>query len=347
MGKRKNHSWPSKLPIIVIALLSLIFASCDSRRDPSPSLSDIKKWPYKQASAYSVDVAATLAKPVADRIGAAPPLLLDYLRQVDQNPAYASYSLSDAERDLFTGYFQLLPERLRAVMEAKLLGVYFIRNFAGGGMSDYVFRGTGPDDGSMLVILILNPRVLETSLSDWIAYRDASPYEDDGQGLELRSSCSGDYKGLVHTLTHEAAHIYDYFEGATPYVEAALAPASASAESRDFTKGIWTAYSSPAAAYSIPRLSELSAYGLGKKLPLSAAEGQYAALAKTPFASLYGASSWAEDFAESVAWAWLGKRLGISYEVGILRGGREELRFSPGQGSASDARKSAVSRALD
>ena len=314
-------------PALVFAL-AVLLGACAGNRSPEPRLSDIRELPYKQASAYSPDIGATLAEPVASRVGEAPAVLLDYLRKMDGNPAYAAYVPTEAERALFADYYATLPPSFKGTMESKLLGVYFIENLAGGGMSDYVFQA----DGSMLVILILNPRVLGSSLSDWIAYRDSSPYYDDGKGVELRSACEGGekYKGLIQTLTHESAHIYDYFEHATPFVERHLAAASDSAASKDFTHGMWAGYFTPEPAYAIPERSETAFYGLGKKLPLSVARAQYAALAKTPFDSLYGAGSWAEDFAEAAAWTWLSERLGIEYSVAVLRGGREAERFAPG-----------------
>jgi len=208
-----------------------------------------------------------------------------------------------------------------------------------------VFR----DDGTMLVTLIINHRVLDSSLPDWIAYRDASPYRDDGKGIKLISTFAGgeNYKGLLHTLTHEAAHIYDYIEHVTPFVERHLAAPGDSPEAKEFTRGIWAAYSVPAAAYAIPRLTETAAYGLGKALPRSIAAEQYAALAKTPFASLYGAGSWAEDFAEAATWAWLGKEDGIKYSVTVMRGERELATFAPGLGPTTQARQAALSVVLE
>ena len=329
----------SRAPAFAFAL-AVVLGACAGNRSPEPSLSDIRKLPYKQASAYSADIGATLAEPVASRVGEAPAVLLDYLRKMDGNPAYTAYGPTEAEWALFADYYATLPPPFKRTMESKLLGVYFVDNFAGGGMSDYVFR----EDGAMLVILILNSRVLGSSLTDWIAYRDSSPYYDDGKGIELRSACAGGekYKGLIQTLTHESAHIYDYFEHATPFVERHLAAASDSAASKDFTNGMWAGYFTPEQAYAIPERNETAFYGLGKKLPLSVAQAQYAALAKTPFDSLYGAGSWAEDFAEAAAWTWLGERLGIEYSVAVLRGGREALRFSPGQVPGSAERRATL-----
>jgi hypothetical protein len=330
--------------LAVLAGLAISALSCANHRR-EPSLADIKKMPYKQASAYGADIAATLAKSVPQRIGDAPIVLLEYLRQSDGNPGYASYSPSSAERALFAEYFALLPQRFREAMSLRLLGVYFITGFAGGGMSDYVFSS----DGSMELILVLNPKTLSMSLADWIDYRDNSAYADDGKSLELVSSCPGGekYRGLIHTLSHEAAHIFDYVNGITPYVEPHLARGPEAAADKDFTTSVWKSYAQPLPAYSIPEREKLAPYGLGAALPLSTALAQYAALAKTPFYSLYGSASWSEDFAEAAAWTHLREKLGIRYEVALRKSGREEARFVPGLVPGTEARRAALRGVLD
>jgi hypothetical protein len=238
-------------------------------------------------------------------------------------------------------------------MEERLLGVYFIENFAGGGMTDFVF-GPGVDAGkdALYFILILNPKVLKLSLSDWVAYRDASPYEADGAGLEMRSSCPGakDYRGLLQTLTHEAAHVYDYVHHVTPFVEPALGryPERAKVAAGDcgFTRGIWESYAKPVPAYAIPWRAETASYGMGPKLPIAVALSQYRALARTPFASFYGSGSWAEDFAEAATWTYLRDKFGIGYEVAFLRGEREELRFTFDPSRWSEAKRVAIRESL-
>jgi hypothetical protein len=187
------------------------------------------------------------------------------------------------------------------------------------------------------------------SLADWIDYRDNSAYADDGKGVELVSSCPGGerYRGLIHTLSHEAAHIYDYANGATPYVETHLARGQEAAGDKDFTTSVWKSYAQPLAQYSIPDRDRLAPYGLGAALPLSTALDQYAALAATPFASLYGSASWAEDFAEAAAWTYLRDKLGIQYQVSLRLAGREKARFVPGLIPGTEARQAALRGALD
>jgi len=55
----------------------------------------------------------------------------------------------------------------------------------------------------------------------------------------------------------------------------------------------------------------------------------YANLAKTPFTSLYGSQSWAEDLAETFTWFYLQEFLGIKYEVGLYVDSKLIFTFSP------------------
>jgi hypothetical protein len=342
---KKTKLYPSTLKLaLAAALLCLLASSCAGRQLRQSGPSDLRAMPYKQASVYSVDIPASLAKPVSERIGAAPELLLGYLREVEGNPSYASYAPTEAERGLFSSYYERLPPKFKAAFESQVLGVYWISNFKGGGMSDYVFE----KDGTSRLILILNPKILQLSLADWIAYRDASAYDAAGSGLSLKSTCPGSSscKGLLHTLTHEAAHIYDFANHATPYVEKHLAT-EAAATDKAFTAGIWESYAKPIAAYAIPDRERLAPYGLGKALPLSAAIAQYKALAATPFYSLYGSASWAEDFAEAATWTWLGEKLGIGYEVEALKDGAVVASFRPDIGRSAVGRQAAIREALE
>ena len=337
---------PCALVALVIAV-ALLLASCvATRKSNYPSLAELRAKPERQASAYAPDLAAALAKKLVDRIAPIPEAALDNYRKLDGIPTYAAYSPSSAERELLDRYCELLPPPFKRAIEEKLLGVYFIENFAGGGMTDFVFAPSGDAGGdSLYFILILNPRILKMSLGDWIAYRDASPYEAGGSELEMRSSCTGakDYRGLLQTLTHEAAHVYDYVHHVTPFVEPALGRfpdrTIVAAEDCGFTRGAWEDYAKSLATYAIPRRAETASYGLGPKQPLSVALDQYRALAKTPFASFYGSGSWAEDFAEAATWTYLRDKLGIGYEVTILRGGARSCAFLPTQ--AAGARRGA------
>jgi hypothetical protein len=333
------------LTAVTVVALAVALSSCAAPR--GGRLEELRSKPERQAAAYVPDIAATLAKGLPERVAPIPPLALDYLRRIDHRPDYAAYAPSAEERGVLGRCLGLIPPAFKAAMEERLLGIYFVDGFEGGGMTDFCF---GPDGDSTYLLLFINPETLKKSLSDWIAYRDSSPYAPDASGIELRSSCPGGegYPGLLHTLVHESAHAYDYVHHATPYIMPVFsgAPKALAPDGLDFTRGVWTEYAKPIPAYAIPRRAQSAAYGLGPTLPLSVALDQYRALVATPFASFYGSGSWAEDFAEAAAWTYLREKLSIGYEVVIMRGGTEALRFSPSESRWSEGRKAAVSKAF-
>ena len=72
------------------------------------------------------------------------------------------------------------------------------------------------------------------------------------------------------------------------------------------------------------------------------AEEVLSAFARTPFASLYGALSWAEDFAEFVTFYYLSHRLGVDYSVRIIRDGQTILEYEPMSSSEVSHRSSLI-----
>jgi len=95
-------------------------------------------------------------------------------------------------------------------------------------------------------------------------------------------------------VAHESAHAFDYVERVTPYTEPG-APGAEAVEDWD----VWSGYDKPKAGADYPLRAKLRFYGFGdpELKPGQAAElcSQWSG---SPFASLYGSRSWAEDLAE-------------------------------------------------
>ena len=303
--------------LVAVAALSLV-ACLDDRSD----IEKIKRIPAKRLRNYE----SNLDRPVPERIAAAPPVVIDYLRKMDRTDAYVPYAPTEEERILFSSYYERLPGAFKKTMSEKVIGVFFVDGFKGGGMSDYVFD----ENGNMYISFILNRATLVTGLSEWIALRDSSTFELENSGVLMVSICGdGGYRGLVHTLVHEACHIYDYFAHVTPYTERHLKESSKQGRKTAFTGGYWSDYGRPVKSYDFENRNKLTVYGLGPKLKAAEAVAMYSSLKKDCFSSLYGSQNWAEDFAETFAWYFLNKEYGITYKVTIHRDGRDDIEFSP------------------
>jgi hypothetical protein len=305
--------------IILLALLFPAYTGSAGAEGDRPVAA-----PEKALSSYP----ELMNLPVPERICEVPPFYLDYLRRSDGIAGYANYTPTAAERKLFAAYYDLLPDPLKRNLSERLACVFFIDNFAGGGMTDFC----RDSKGELYLVMLFNPKTLKLSLKDWIAYRDGSTFSADG-GYSVSNDLPDSYRGILHTLTHESYHAYDYIHKVTPYVEKAVSDGNR--KLTPFVKGVWRSYSVPNSEYDFPSRTRVSAYGFGKKLNSAEIPSIYKSLSATPFASLYGTSCWAEDFAETCAWNYLRGKYSIVYRVNILFGGEKKGTFSPADKSDS------------
>lgn len=322
------------------ALLLLMLVSCTTRQQ-APTLEDLKQRPERKLAFYT----AAFPSAVADRFVEAPVQALDYVRRMDNTERYLSRCPSADEVSLFMEYYSFLPGRFRSVFEERVAAIYLIEGFMGGGMTDFVFD----DNGKLYLILYLNPAIFESTLRQWLAYRDNSTFAAAGSvaegtgyadsavpaSLSIKVSCAASdgrqYQGLLHTLVHESAHVYDYITLQTPFIEQVFSDGSRNAASSAFTATVWADFREPLAAWDFSGRKDITAYGLGPALPAEQAAAMYTALQSTPFASLYGTLSWSEDYAEAFTWFWLKQRCGIDYRVQVLEGSKLLAEYSPTQ----------------
>jgi hypothetical protein len=274
--------------------------------------------PLRKLSSYP----QKLNLPLIERISEASDVYITGLRKMDNVDNYENYTLNTDEKKIFAEYYTLLPDQYKNIMEKRIACIYFIKNFSGGGMTDFVFD----DKGKMFLVMLFNPQILKTSLHEWIKYRDSSSFIDDKSGITIENNLPKSYLGILHTLVHESSHAYDYIQHETPYVEPIL---KKKISTNDFTKDVWLNYSTPIEKYNFPLRKSVHTYGLGEALDYSRAIEIYRDLDKTPFSSLYSCSNWAEDFAETFAWNYLQQKLSITYKVMIMKDGKILSSFSP------------------
>jgi hypothetical protein len=305
----RGRNGNSRCRLIAIGMACALALSCQSLQ----SSGERPKDPAQLLRSYSFD----LTSEFLDRLAFPPAFLIDYLNRMDKTDIYEGYELHEVERGTLADYYRGLPAVFRTVLSEKVIGIYFVENCMGGGMTEFVFG----DDGSSYAILILNPETLRKSLSEWITFRDSSSYEDSTV-YSLKSDCGEGYYGLLHTLTHEACHIYDYFQSVTNGFNLK------SGGYTDFSRKVWKKFDEPASGDEFIDRKKLTVYGLGAALPFETAVAQYRALQNSVFPSIYGSMNVLEDFAETFTWAYLSRVYGISYEVVISKFGNEIVRYS-------------------
>ena len=315
------------LPVAGMAALACaaaFFSACLIAPSAHDEFLSLKKPPSRRLSSYAFNPASSLVS----RVTPVPRFLLDDIRKLDGRDDYAAYAPSAAEMKTLTEYLALVPPRHRKVMRERLIGIYFISPFMGGGLADWVMD----DAGKVYAVLVINPDVFRRSLSDWLTYREQSCFRDDGSGVKVRVDAGRRFNGLMYLLLHEAAHIVDYVENHTPFVEPVLETVTGrGAMDSAHARGVWEEYGKPLATSGFSMRGNVTFYGLsgGPKIPAAGASELYRELSASPFATLYGSQSWAEDFADTFMAYHLAKKLREPFVVSVEKEGRTLFRYSP------------------
>lgn len=328
--------------LLLTAVLVSVLASCTSTPSPARVRAEIAKTPAKNLSSYSFDP----AEPLTERVQEAPAFFLDYLRTMDHNDAYAVYRPSDQEKRLIGSTIMLLPKAYRQVLADRLVAIYFISNFTGSGLADYVLDSSD----RIYATLVLNPEVLKHNLSDWLSYRESTCYEGGRAGderIEVRVDCGTRYSGLLYILLHESSHIVDYVRHFTPYTEPSLAILGLRVSRTSFTMPVWESYATPQSTYDFPLRKQIHFYGLGTRVHRSEALELYRNLGASPFVSLYGSMTWAEDFAEYMTMYYLTQVLHQPYVIQVFQDGVLRYSLEPMKSQKVLARAAAVSSLLE
>ena len=134
----------------------------------------------------------------------------------------------------------------------------------------------------------------------------------------------GSLSAVLYVLTHESVHVLD-----NSHRKGKEGPPQLFAESSPnlLVQGIWEDARTRVPMYQSP-LFQMSWFGSGKKPSLDTAEPTYRVLARTPFVSLYGSSSWYEDVAELVTRYYMTQILKQPYRIVPRKGAEHQYALS-------------------
>lgn len=300
-----------------IFMLVLLVFSCT--KNTKFDINEFKNRPERKIDTFNGDVELSIDNKILS-----PPIpILNYLNKMDSTDKYKEYILSDSEKQLFLTYFYLLPDKYQQIVNKKLVAVYFIENFLGGGMADFVYDR----NGNILNVLYLNPDILNYSLSEWITIRDNASFLDN-EKVVIDVNCGDNYKGLLQVLFHEVSHIYDYHYHFTPYMFELLRDQN-TINKTVFTNNIWENNIKPIEKYNYLSPTNFSGWGQTNKIDKLLASDLIIKLSKTPFSSLYGSTGWTEDFAETFTWWYLHQYFNIEYVVKIYENNQQITEYCP------------------
>jgi hypothetical protein len=283
-----------------------------------------------------------LALPLAERAQTIPDdflkILIDYDKSIGiKNTNYKAHPLSPEEAAMFGEYLKLLPGRYRTTFSNKLMAVYFVDNFSGAGLTDWLVN----ENGDFYYYTILNGSLLTESLDDWLTYRENS-FFTPGSEFSIRVRTGTDFKALMYGFLHEGGHIVDIEYHVTPYLDPPHKKfIKQESEVSDFTRGVWEGQKTPVAQYKFNNQGTLNVYGIFNRelVPASEMETMFLQLDKTPFVSFYAGSAWYEDFADFITYHYIDKKLGGSITVELYKGEKMVKRLAPTRRRINDERK--------
>ncbi|MDE2489810.1 MAG: hypothetical protein KGM24_03125 [Elusimicrobia bacterium] len=230
------------------------------------------------------------SRPADRRVARIPDWLLALWRQADGAPGYRAYAPTPAQRRILAETVDGLPPRLREALDERLIAFYFVKNLKGNGLTDWVLDASS----RTYVYMLLNPAGFDESLSAALTGRERSAFRGKA---DVRVDAGPGGSGMLYTVTHESAHAFDYVRGLTPYTEPRLGELLGRAAPNGWD--VWESYANPRPADDFPARAKLRFYGFGApELAAAEAPAVCAQLAASPFASLYGSRTWAEDAAE-------------------------------------------------
>lgn len=286
-----------------------------------------------------------LSLPLAGRVQSIPDdflkMLIDFDRSIGiKNTDYKARTLTAEEKGLFVEYVDLLPARYRTTFGNKLLAVYFVDNFAGAGLTDWLVD----KNGTFYYYMILNSALLTESLDEWLTYRENS-FFTEGSPFSIKVRTGTSYKALLYGLLHEGGHIVDIEYHVTPYIDPLHKKViQQQSEVSGFTRGVWEAQKTPEAKYVFNNQDRLNVYGIFDRalVPGGEMEAMFAQLKKTPFVSFYAGTTWYEDFADFITYHHLQKNLRGSLRLELYKGEVLVESFAPARRKTGAGRKKAL-----
>lgn len=308
---------------ITILFFGLIHNIYSNQSNENEILRKILDSNIKKFSNYNFDKNTKLDK----RINLAPDFVINTWMKWDKRDNYTNYSLSPGEMEIVTNYLKILPEIHTRLLKERLIGIYFIKYFLGSGLADWVID----ENGEFYYYIIFNSKVLKKNISEFVTYKDRTCFKKNNNDFKIYIDCGRDYNGFLNILLHETTHVVDCINNITPYVEKFLNKIQKKKVKSEFCTGIWKNYSLPVEKYDFAYRKFITFYKLNKgpKINISDAAEVYTQLKSTPFISLFGSMSWAEDLVEFVAYYHLTEVLKQPYKIKVLKNNKIIMQYEP------------------
>jgi hypothetical protein len=253
---------------------------------------------------------ATLAKPVAERIGPATPQLVEYLNLDNIAHGYPekprAAKLDAAFLADVKGAIADLPPGIWHLFEQRFVGLFLVEDLGGTGFTDAV---TDKDMKPVAGFIVLDAAVLSRQTANaWATWKENTPFKLQTVfklDARIEEPANDNRRNAIqYILLHELGHVLAIGGNLHPmwFVAPKDVPANAKYPFFDLSWKIDRAASKNESLFDavLPQRKSV-VYYFGAKLAATEMVGVYDNLEKTNYISLYGATSPGDDFAEAFA----------------------------------------------
>lgn len=253
---------------------------------------------------------AALSIPVSERIGSAPPHLVEYINLDNitngfpERPRAAKLD-TDLLADAKAAVTDLHP-KIWELFGKRLVGLYFVEDLGGTGFTDYVLDQNARP---VAAYVVFDAAILtKTKANAWATWKENTPFKPDtAYKLKARIEADGDdnrKNAIQYILLHELGHVLSV--GTTLHPPWNIRPNEVESEANyPFFNLSWRIDRKANKYQSIfdTAFSQRSntVYYFGARLSGADMLPTYVNLEDTNFASLYAATRPGDDFAESFA----------------------------------------------
>jgi hypothetical protein len=252
---------------------------------------------------------ALLARPVPQRVAAAPPQLLEYLTLDNVANGYAATPRAAVVDEGFArevrSALERLPAPVLAGVDARLLGIYLVEGLGSTGFTDIADRDSAPHHA----FIVLDAGVLAgLKANAWATWKENTPFAaDPTRRLQARIEADPQdtrENAIQYILLHELAHVLAVDGNIHP--DWARSPREVKPQERypffDLSWRIDRAADRYTTRWDAAFAQRAKvAYYVGARLTGADLLPTYENLARTDFPTLYAATHPADDFAESLA----------------------------------------------
>ncbi|OOQ57921.1 hypothetical protein BC343_13500 [Mucilaginibacter pedocola] len=233
------------------------------------------------------------------------------------------HPMNKEEMQIVAKAFAVLPPLHQRVLEQHLRSISFLDNMPNTALTSPVTK----DEGTDLFHITFRAGILHQTISEWATEKERTCFEK-GDSTTSVSIHAGLMSALTYVLLHESTHVVDGSTGLLK-VDTIEGKPKPNAFTLNFTNGVWQSANVHDRLYQDPLLLQSRFRPGGRRFVPAEALTVYAALAKTPFASLYSMASWHEDLAELLTIYHLTEKYKQPFRVSVSCKGREIAHYEP------------------